>query len=69
MTVKEALAMLGSPNEVNISWSGDLVRFNFRNEIEVDVWGGFEVGRIHAVKEDTFELVLAAQPIKREVTA
>lgn len=66
MTVKETLAMLSSPNEVNISWNGDLIYFNFRNEIEVDVWGDFLVGRIYAVKEGVFELVLAAQPVKKE---
>lgn len=69
MTVKEMLAMLDSPNEVNISWNGDLVYFNFRNKIEVDVWGDFVVSRICAMKEGVFELVLAAQPIKRGATA
>lgn len=69
MTVKQMLAMLDSPNEVNISWNGDIVRFNFRNKIEVDVWGDFVVSRICSMKEDVFELVLAAQPIKKEATA
>lgn len=66
MTVKEALAMLDSPKEVNISWNGDLVYFNFHNKIEVDVWGDFVVCGICAMKEGVFELVLAARPIKRE---
>lgn len=69
MTVKEMLEMLDSPNEVNISWNGDLVHFNFRNKIEIDVWGDFVVSRICAMKEGVFELALAAQPIKREATA
>lgn len=67
MTVKEALAMLDSPKEVNISWNGDLIYFNFRNMIEVDVWGDFVVSKVYAMKEGVFELALAAQPIKREV--
>lgn len=66
MTVKEILAMLESPKEVNISWNGDLVYFNFRNNIETAVWGDFVVGKICAMKEGVFELVLAAQPIKKE---
>lgn len=69
MTVKEMLAMLENPKEVNISWNGDLVYFNFRNKIEIDVWGDFMVNRVCAMKEGVFELVLAAQPVKREVTA
>lgn len=68
MTVKETLAMLDSPNEVNLSWNGDLVYFNFRNNIETAVWGDFVVEKIFATKEGVFELVLAAQPVKREVT-
>lgn len=69
MTVKETLAMLDSPNEVNLSWNGDLVYFNFRNKIETAVWGDFVVEKIFATKEGVFELVLAAQPVKREVKA
>lgn len=66
MTVKEMIAMLGGVNEVNISWNGDLVYFNFRNSIEVEVWGSYLVDNVRAEKEGVFELVLAAQPIKKE---
>ncbi len=66
MTVKEVLAMFDSPKEVSISWNGDLVYFNFRNKIEVAVWGDFMVEKIWAVKEGVFEIVLAAQPVKKE---
>ncbi len=69
MTVKEILAMLDSPKEVNISWNGDLVYFNFRNNIEVAVWGDFMVEKISATNEGTFEIALAAQPIKKEDVA
>lgn len=69
MTVKEMLAMLADPNEVNLSWNGDRVYFNFRNKIEIDVWGDFMVNRVFAEKEGVFELVLAAQPVKKEVQA
>lgn len=71
MTVKEILPMLYDPNEVNISWNGDLVCFNFRNQIEVDVWGNFVVEEICAMKESTFELVLAvdAKPVRKGATA
>ena len=69
MTVKEMLDMLADPNEVNLSWNGDLVYFNFRNKIEIDVWGDFMVNRVCAIKEGVFALVLAAQPVKKEVQA
>lgn len=71
MTVKEILPMLHDPNEVNISWNRDLVRFNFHNQIEVDVWGNFVVGEICAMEDSTFELVLAvdAKPIKKGAVA
>lgn len=69
MTVKEMLAMLADPNEVNLSWNGDRVYFNFRNKIEIDVWGDFMVNKVFAEKEGVFELVLAAQPVKKEVLA
>lgn len=69
MTVKETLSMLDSPNEVNIVWDGDIVFFNFRNKIEVTVWGDYVVDKICAAKEGVFELVLAVQPIKREAQA
>lgn len=70
MTVKEILPMLHDPNEVNISWNGDLVCFNFRNQIEVDVWGNFVVGEICAMKDSTFELVLAVEvkPVRKGAT-
>ncbi len=66
MTIKETLALLSGVNEVNLSFNGDLIYFNFRNKIEVDTWGDFMVGGICAMKEGVFELVLAAQPIKKE---
>lgn len=69
MTVKETLSLLSGVNEVNLSFNGDLIYFNFRNKIEVDTWGDFMVCGICAMKEGVFELVLAAQPIKREVRA
>lgn len=69
MTVKEMLSMLADPNEVNLSWNGDRVYFNFRNKIEIDVWGDFMVNKVFAEKEGVFELVLAAQPVKKEARA
>lgn len=66
MTVKKMLTMLNSPNEVNISWNGDLVYFNFRSNIETAVWEDFVVEKICATKEGVFELILAAQPVKKE---
>lgn len=69
MTVKEALSLLDNANEVSLSWDGTLVNFNFRNSIEVDVWGDYVVRSISAYKEGAFELALAAQPVKREVRA
>ncbi len=70
MTVKEMLSLLEEPKEVNLSWNGDLVYFNFRNRIEVDVWGDFLVDHIVAMKEAVFELVLKvdARPIKKGVS-
>lgn len=65
MTVKDVLALLNGVNEVNLSFNGDLIYFNFRNKIEVDTWGDFMVGGIYAMKEGIFELVLAAQPIRK----
>lgn len=65
MTLREALGYLYDPQEVDLSWNGDLVYFNFRNEIEISVWGNYEVGRICARSEGKFELMLAAQPIIR----
>jgi len=65
MTVKEMLAMLEDPKEVNLSWSGNLVGFNFQNEIEVEVWGDYVVKSFCAVKEGVVEFVLAALPIKK----
>ena len=66
MTVKEILSMLVLPSEVNISWNGDRIDFNFHNSIEVDAWGNYVVGSIYASKEGVYELAIAAQPIKRE---
>lgn len=68
MTVKEMLAMIESPKEVNLSWNGNLVRFNFHDEIEVEVWGDYVVRNLCAVKEGVVELVLAALPIKKGAT-
>ena len=48
-----------------LSFNGDLIYFNFRNKIEADAWGDFMVGGICAVKEGVFELVLAAQPVRK----
>lgn len=69
MTVKETLAMLEDPKEVNLSWNGSLVGFNFRNEIEVEVWGDYIVKSLCAAKEGVVELILAAIPIKKGATA
>lgn len=69
MTVKEMLEMLESPKEVNLSWNGNLVYFNFHNEIEVEVWGDYIVKSLCAAKEGVVELVLAAIPIKKGATA
>lgn len=69
MTVKETLAMLDHPEKVSISWFGDLVSFNFRNDIEVEAWGDYLVDRICAVEHDDFELVLSARPVKKGATA
>lgn len=68
MTVKETLAMLEDPKEVNLSWNGNLVNFNFQNEIEVEVWGDYIVKSLCAAKEGVVELILAAIPIKKEAT-
>ncbi len=65
MSVKEALALLDSPSEVNLSFNGDIIYFNFRNRIEVETWSDFVISGICAVKEGAFELVLAAQPIRK----
>ena len=64
------LSLLEEPKGVNLSWNGDLVYFNFRNRIEVDVWGDFLVDHIVAMKEAVFELVLKvdARPIKKGVS-
>lgn len=64
MSVKEVMALLRGVNEVDLSFDGDLIYFNFRNKIEVDTWGGFMVGSIYARGEGVFELLLAAQPIR-----
>lgn len=69
MTVKEMLDMLDDPKEVNLSWDGTLVYFNFRNEIEVNVWGDYIVKKLCAVKEGVVEFVLAALPVKKGATA
>lgn len=69
MTVKEVLDMLVTPNEVNLTWNGELVRFNFHSKIEMEVWGNYVVGSIYAQKEAVYELSIAAQPILKEVTA
>lgn len=68
MTVREMLNMLDDPKEVNLSWNGDLVYFNFRNKIEVEVWGDYVVKSFCAVKEGVVEFVLAALPIKKGET-
>lgn len=68
MTVKEALSILAAPKEVSLSWDGNLVSFNFRNEIEVDVWGDYVISKIYASKEGAFELALSAKPMKKGET-
>lgn len=67
MTVKEAMDILCGADEVNLSFNGNLICFNFRNEIEIDTWGDFMVCGICAMKEGVFELVLAAQPVRKVV--
>lgn len=69
MTVKDALALLNSPSEVDLSFNGDIIRFNFRNQIEVDAWADYLVSSIYAEKECVFELVLAAKPVKKGADA
>lgn len=69
MTVKEMLAMLENPERVDLTWNGNLVNFNFRSEIEVEVWGDYVVRNLCAVKGGVFEFVLAAIPIKKGATA
>lgn len=66
MTVKEALPLLDGADEVSLSFDGNMVSFNFRSKIEVEAWGNFVISGICAVKAGVFELVLAAQPIKKE---
>lgn len=69
MTVKEALAMLETPTEVAVCWDGNLVNFNFRSEIEVEVWGDYVIRKINATGENKFELVLASRPVKKGAAA
>lgn len=69
MTVKEILAILDSPDAVDLSWDGNLVNFNFKSEIEVDTWVDYVVRSIHACKEGAFELALASRPIKKGAEA
>ncbi len=54
---------------MNLSWNGDLVNVNFRNKIEIAVWGDYVVEKICAIKDGAFELVLAAEPVKKGATA
>lgn len=68
MTVKEMLAMLETPERVDLTWNGNLVHFNFHSEIEVEAWGDYVVRNLCAVKEGVVELVLAALPIKKGAT-
>lgn len=69
MTVKEALPYLYDPEEVLLSFNGELVGFNYKTEIEVEVWGDYMVSKIIASANAKFELVLAATPIKKGAAA
>lgn len=69
MTVKEMLAMLETPDKVDMSWDGNLVNFNFNNEIEVEVWGDYVIRKINATGENKFELILASRPVKKGAAA
>lgn len=69
MTVKEALPYLYDPEEVLLSFNGELVGFNPNTPIEVEVWGDYIVSKVIASDAAKFELVLAATPIKKGATA
>lgn len=69
MTVKEALSIIESPEEVSLTWNGSVVNFNFQNDIEVEVWGSYVVDKIAAMKDRGYEIILAAQPIRKGATA
>lgn len=67
ITVRESIELLkDGAKEITIAYAGSLIDgFNWKNPVTVDAYGDYLVDRIGAIGEDSFELNLAIQMMRR----
>lgn len=65
MNVTEAIAVLKRAEAIHICWDGLITELDRDSALMLAAYGNFKVSEIHQGHgENTFELMIAAQPIK-----
>lgn len=67
ITAREAIELTkDGAREITVAYAGSLIDgFNWRNPVTIDAYGDCLVDRIGATSEDSFELNLAIQVVRR----
>ena len=64
LSVKEALALFRSGDEIGLSWNGLLLAFDKDNLMDMNNYGDYAVGKICPTGDGTVELELLAMPVR-----
>lgn len=65
MSVTDAVAVLKKAEAIYICWDGSITELDRGSALMLAAYGNFKVSEINqSHRENTFELLIAAQPIK-----
>lgn len=65
MTVAETVSLLRDASKVELAWNGSVRDLDINDPIALDAFGDYIVSGIYATDEDSFEIVIAVQPVRR----
>ena len=64
MTVREAVKVLKTAQEIRIGWDGVTYEIDPDNAFTMDAYGKYVVDSIHSFGKDVYEIMIAAIPVK-----
>ena len=65
MTIKEISKLLPHDNETWIGLNGSRFRFDHIDSFQVDAFGDYEIESLFAIEENSMEIQVAMQPVRK----
>jgi hypothetical protein len=66
MTIKQLHDITPADQKIYIGWNGITQELNRMNALDIHAFGKYQIAKIYAIKEDTLEADLAAQPVTED---